>query len=268
MMKVFSGAFFISAALILAGCSGGDDFSGLYKAEGNYGKPTVVLNITSGSATAIPANNSTGELEGVPTDFKVDYKNGKMLLDSSEENIHLTFKRADDERGLTCLNCRETLGLSSDWRFVQPEPLDINSILKKQQEKRQAIIDEEVKRRAKASELVKFQGDWVGKRNYKDHSLLVTSITTNKGIKIYAFSYQSAAKLNEYNADFEIDGNDLVIIHDGTSSKYTLDENSTKLKCTNNCGHATIWLKANPEHVNDINYVRELAGNPLKNSWE
>lgn len=268
MMNFFSGAFFISAALILAGCSGGDDFSGVYKAEGSYGKPTVVLNITSGSATAIPANNSTGELEGVPTDFKVDYKNGKMLLDSSSENIHLTFKRADDERGLTCLNCRETLGFTSDWRFVQSESIDIYSTLKKQQEKRQAIIDEEVKRRAKAPKLVKFQGDWVGKRDYKDHSLLITSITTDKGIKQYAFSYQNAAKLNEYTADFEIDGNDLVIIYNGVSSKYTLDEDGAKLKCNNNCGHAIILLKANPEHVNDINYVRELAGNPQKNSWE
>lgn len=275
MMKALSSAVLVSALLVLTGCGGGDDFSGVYRVKVGFGKPDLLLNITGDVAQCILVNNSTGELQGVPDNFEVDYKNGKMMLDSSVDDIHLTFKRAEDERGLTCINCRGIFGYAPDWTFVKSEPLDVDSILKKQQEKRQSAEEEEVKRIAVAKEkeekriaaapkLVKFQGDWVGERVYKDYSLFITSITTDKGVKNYAFNYQNADKINEFYADFEVDGDELII----DSGKYTLEDDGTKLKCTKNCGHAVVYLKADPDHVNDINYVRKLAGNPQKNSWE
>ncbi|MFU4207432.1 hypothetical protein [Pseudomonas aeruginosa] len=243
----------------LAGC-GGEDFSGAYGTDGPYGKH-LVLNITGDNAKFFIVNKSTAEISGL-TDFAVSYKNEKLLLDSSKENVHLTFKRAEDERGLNCLNCNErSIRLPIDWALLNSEPYDVDSMLKAQEEKRQAAEREEEKRRAEAAKLVKFSGDWVAKRHYKDDSLFIMSISPEKGVKHWAFTYSTANKLISTDRNFEVDGDELVLLSSDSSTKYALKEDGTKLMCTN-CNSENYWLKADPVKVNDLDYTRALAGNP------
>ncbi|RTX39624.1 hypothetical protein [Pseudomonas aeruginosa] len=253
-----------AAALVafgtLAGC-GGEDFSGAYRTDGPYGKH-VVLNIAGDDAKIFLVNKSTAEISGV-TNFAVDSKNEKLLLDSSKEDVHLTFKRAEDERGLECLNCDErSIRLPTKWAQVSPESYDVDSMLKEQEEKRQAAAREEEKRRAEAAKLVKFNGDWVAKRNYKDDSLLIMSISPEKGVKHWAFNYSSAAKLIAVDRKFEVDGDELALLSTDSSTKYALSEDGKKLMCTNCGSEENYWLKADPIKVNDLSYTRALAGNP------
>lgn len=134
-------------------------------------------------------------------------------------------------------------------------------MLKEQEEKRQAAAREEEKRRAEAAKLVKFDGDWVAKRHYKDESLFIMSISPEKGVKHWAFDYSSATKLIAIDRRFEVDGDELVFLSDDSSTKYALSEDGTKLMCTN-CKSEDYWLKADPVKVNDLTYTRNLAGNP------
>lgn len=252
-----------AAALVavgsLAGC-GGEDFSGAYGTDGPYGKH-LVLNITGDNAKFFIVNKSTAEISGL-TDFAVTYKNEKLLLDSSKENVHLTFKRAEDERGLDCLNCDErSIRLPTKWALVNSEPYDVDSMLKEQEEKRKAAAREEEKRKAEAAKLVKFDGDWVAKRHYKDDSLFIMSISPEKGVKHWAFTYSNGNKLISTDRKFEVDGDELVLLSNDSSTKYALSGDGTKLMCTN-CNSENYWLKADPIKVNDLNYTRNLAGNP------
>lgn len=243
----------------LAGC-GGEDFSGAYSSDGPYGKH-LVLNISGDNAKIFLVNKSTAEISGL-TDFVVSYKNEKLLLDASKENVHLTFKRAEDERGLDCLNCNErSIGLPTKWAQVSPKPYDVDSMLKEQEEKRQAAAKAEEKRRAEAAKLIKFDGDWVAKRHYKDDSLFIMSISQEKGVKHWAFNYSNAAKLISMDRRFEVEGDELVLLSDDSSTKYALNEDGTKLTCTN-CNSENYWTKADPVKVNDLTYTRALAGNP------
>ncbi|EMQ5441103.1 TPA: hypothetical protein N2B55_005276 [Pseudomonas aeruginosa] len=134
-------------------------------------------------------------------------------------------------------------------------------MLKEQEEKRQAAAQEEEKRRAEAAKLVKFDGDWVAKRHYKDDSLFIMSISPEKGVKHWAFNYSSAAKLISMDRRFEVEGDELVLVSDDSSTKYALTEDGTKLMCTN-CNSENNWIKADPIKVNDLTYTRSLAGNP------
>jgi hypothetical protein len=244
----------------LAGC-GGEDFSGAYGTDGPYGKH-LVLNITGDKAKFFIVNKSTAEISGL-TDFAVSYKNEKLLLDSSKENVHLTFKRAEDERGLNCLNCNErSIRLPIDWALLNSEPYDVDSMLKEQEEKRQAAAREEERRRAEAAKLVKFSGDWVAKRHYKDDSLLIMSISPEKGVKHWAFNYSSAAKLIAVDRKFEVDGDELALLSTDSSTKYAVSEDGKKLMCTNCDSEENYWLRADPIKVNDLSYTRALAGNP------
>lgn len=146
-MKKISGLVLISAVLGLSGC-GGDDFDGVYLAEGGFARPDFALSIHGDSAEAISVNKETGEFSGRPTFFEVSYKNETALLDSTTDNLKLSFKRAEDQRGLTCINCG-SFGLKENWRFVKDEPLDIESIMEEQHERLQAArkAQEELRRR-------------------------------------------------------------------------------------------------------------------------
>lgn len=249
----------ILAAGTLAGC-GDEDFSGAYRTDGAYGKQ-IVLNVSGDDAKIFLVSSSTAEISGV-VDFEVDYKNGKLLLDATKEEIRLTFKRGADERGLDCLNCNDGgLRLPAKWALLKPEPYDVDLMLKEQEEKRQAAIKEEEKRRAEAAKLAKFDGDWVAKRHFKDDSLLIMTISPQKGVRHWAFTYSSAVKQIEIDRKFEVDNDELVFPSNDSEMRYKLSEDGQKLACTN-CNSDNYWLKADPIKVNDLTYTRNLAGNP------
>ncbi|SFP29052.1 hypothetical protein SAMN05216601_10871 [Ectopseudomonas composti] len=259
MNKMLNFGAAILAAGTLAGC-GGEDFSGAYRTDGAYGKQ-IVLNIAGDDAKIFLVSRSSAEISGL-IEFEVDYKNGKLLLDAIKENVHLTFKRGADERGLECLNCNEgKLRLPAKWALLQPEPYDVNSMLEEQEEKRQAAIKEEEQRRAEAAKLAKFDGDWVAKRHFKDDSLLIMTISPQKGVRHWAFNYSSAAKQIEIDRKFEVDNNELVFPSNDSEMRYSLSKDGQKLSCTN-CSAENYWLKADPIKVNDLAYTRNLAGNP------
>lgn len=243
----------------LAGC-GGEDFSGAYSADGPYGK-YIVLNVSDDNAKIFLLNKSTTEISAV-TDFTVDYKSEKMILDSVKENIRFVFKRGVDERGLDCLNCNDmSPRFPAKWDFANAEPYDIDAMLKDQEEQRQAEVKEAEKRRAELAELVIFEGDWVAKRYTKDDSLFIMSIYPSKGVKHWAFNYQTAGKIVERDHKFEVDGKDLVIIFNDSTVRYSLSGDGKELVCTN-CESEKNWFKADPVKVNDLDYARKLAGNP------
>jgi len=251
----------ILAAGTLAGC-GDEDFSGAYRTDGAYGKQ-IVLNVSGDDAKIFLVGRSTAEISGL-IDFEVDYKNGKLLLDSTKENIHLTFKRGADERGLDCLNCNEgKLRLPAKWALLQPEPYDVDLMLEEQEEKRQAAIKEEEQRRAEAAKLAKFDGDWVAKRHFKDDSLLIMTISPKKGVRHWAFDYSSATKQIEIDRKFQVDNDELVFPSNDSEMRYSLSADGTRLTCTN-CKSENYWLKADPVKVNNLDYTRSLAGSPQK----
>lgn len=243
----------------LAGC-GGEDFSGAYRADGPYGRH-VVLNISGDSAKIFLANKNTAEISDV-MDFEVDYKNEKLILDSAKRNIRFVFKRGVDERGLDCLNCNDiSPRFPEKWGLASSEPFDIEAMLKEQEEHRQAVAKEAEKRRAELAKLVIFEGDWVAKRYAKDDSLFIMSIYPSKGVKHWAFNYQTAGKIIERDQRFEVDGKDLVIIFSESTVRYSLSSDGKELVCTN-CESEKIWVKADPVKINDLDYARKLAGNP------
>ena len=260
MNKIGKFGVVILAVGSLAGCSD-EDFSGAYTTDGSYGKQ-IVLNVSGDDAKIFLVGRSTAEISGV-IDFAVDYKNEKLLLDSTKENIRLTFSRAADERGLDCLNCDDgKLRLPAKWALLKPEPYDVDLMLKEQEEKRQAAIKQEEKRRAEAAKLAKFDGDWVAKRHFKDDSLLIMTISPKKGVRHWAFNYSSAVKQVEIDRKFEVDNDELVFPFDDSEMRYSLSEDGQKLTCTN-CNSENYWLKADPVKVNDLTYTRSLAGNPV-----
>lgn len=243
----------------LAGCSG-EDFSGAYRADGPYGKH-IVLNISDDNAKIFLLNKSTAEISAV-TDFTVDYKSEKMILDSVKENVRFVFKRGVDERGLDCLNCNDmSPRFPAKWDFANSEPFDIDTMLKEQEENRQAAAKEAEKRRAEAAKLTRFEGDWVAKRYSKDDSLFIMSISPAKGVKHWAFNYTSAAKIVERDQRFEVDGSELVIRFSDSTVNYALSDDGKELICTN-CESEKNWFKADPVKVNNLDYARKLAGNP------
>lgn len=268
-MKKISGLVLISAVLGLSGC-GGDDFDGVYLAEGGFARPDFALSIHGDSAEAISVNKETGEFSGRPTFFDVSYKNETALLDSTTDNLKLSFKRAEDQRGLTCINCGG-FGLKENWRFVKDEPLDIESIMEEQHERLQAARKAKEELRASAAKLEKFKGDWVGTRAFYDDSLIIRSISTESGIDTYVFNYHSGVKQVEYSNDFEVDGDKLVLkFKDDEVMEYVLEDNGEKLRCVScsSDGSYLTYLKADSERINNQSYARELAGDPQNKSWE
>lgn len=124
MNKILKFGAAILAAGTLAGC-GDEDFSGAYITDGAYGKQ-IVLNVSGDDAKIFLVGRSTAEISGL-IDFEVDYKNGKLLLDSTKENIRLTFKRGADERGLECLNCNDGgLRLPAKWALLKPNVINLS----------------------------------------------------------------------------------------------------------------------------------------------
>lgn len=267
MNKICTKGLFL-VVLGLSGC-GGSDFDGVYLAKGTYGSPDVALSLDGDSAQAIVIDKTSSEVIGQPTYFKVEVKNDVLLLDSTNGDLNLSFKRADDQRGLTCLNCRETRPrFVSDWHFVKDEPLDIENIMDEQNERIQTARKAEQELKEKSASLEKFKGDWVSQRKYKDDSLLITSISTVSGVNTYAFNYSSGAKMVEYTNDFEVSGNKMIRkFKDGASMEHVLDETGNKLICVS-CKDKTVYLKADSDRINDISYARTLAGDPQQNSWD
>lgn len=236
----------------LTGCSE-EDFSGAYRSDGPYGRQ-VILNISGNEAKILLLHQSKSEISDV-TDFEVSYKNDKLLLDYAKENIRLTFKRSEDERGLDCLNCNDgTLRLSTKWTLLNPEPYDVEAMLRDQEEKRQAAIQE-------AQKLAKFNGDWVSKRRYKDSPLLIMSVSPREGVIHRVFNYSSATKVLETNRTFKFDGDEIVFPSDDSETRYAISVDGTKLSCTN-CTSENYWVKADPRQIKNFNYTRNLAGNP------
>lgn len=241
------------AALVigsLGGC-GGNDFSGSYGAEGPYGK-NVVLNITGDAAKIYLADKATSKIGGIH-DFKVSYKDEKMLLDETKSNERIVFKRNVDERGLDCLNCRD-FGMAIKWVLVSPKPYDVDSMLKKQRE------TEQTKQKA-TLELINFAGVWVLKRQYKEDPLEVLSVTIDGDIKQSNFNYSTAGKMIELHHSYKIEDNVLKLLRQDNSTNYVKSDDGGKLSCVN-CKPEHYFVRANAMKVDDINYTRALAGDP------
>lgn len=252
MNKIGKFGVVILAVGSLAGCSD-DDFSGAYSTDGPYGKQ-VILNISSNEAKILLVHPSKMEISDI-TDFEVSYKNEKLLLDYAKENIRLTFKRSEDERGLNCLNCNDgTLRLPAKWTLLNQEPYDVEAMLRDQEERRQAAIQE-------ARKLDKFNGDWVSKRRYKESPLLIMSISPREGVIHRVFNYSNATKVLETSRAFKFDGDEIVFPPDDSETRYALSADGTKLSCTN-CTSENDWVKADPRKIKNFDYTRNLAGNP------
>lgn len=249
----------MSILALLSGC-GGEDFSGAYQADSTWGK-RVILNVDGNKAKLFIQDKSTAEISNV-TDFKVDYSKEKMLIDSDQNNMRLAFTRDVAERDLICLNCAELpRRLPKNWMQFNDKPYDVDSMLEEQEKAQRAAEQEKKARIAEMMKLAPFKGDWVAKRHYKDDSLFIMTIDPKKGVKHWAFTFSTAQKLIEFDRVFKVDGQDLLLISKDDTTTYKLSADGQQLRC-NTCKSEHYWIKADPVKVNQIDYVRSVAGNP------
>lgn len=247
-MKRLGGTIILLASL--GGC-GGNDFNGTYGTDGPYGK-NVALSISGDNAKMFIISKSTNEISNV-TAFTVTSKSEKLLLDSTDGDTRLVFKRGIDERGLDCANCK-SLHVSEKWAFINPEPFDVDSTLKEQEKKKKAEQEE-------AQKLAKFNGDWVLKRDSKIVGLIIFSISSRNGAKWRAFNYSSAAKLIDVDRPIKVEGEKLTIFSQDGAANYMLSDDGKQLRCID-CKPERYFVKADPMKISDLNYTRDLAGDP------
>jgi hypothetical protein len=250
----------MASATLLSGC-GSEDYNGAYVAQAESSQK-LVLNIDGADGKLLLQDKSSSQIQRV-VPVAVEYSKEKMFVDSSQaRNMRLVFIRDVDERNLICLNCEELpIKAPRKWSQVSAKPYDVDALLAEQKKAQEDAAEKARQHAVEMAKLKPFSGDWVGHRGYKEDSLFIMNIDPAKGVRHWAFNYKTADKLIEVNRAFKVSDDALSLTPDNDPQTFKLSGDGQRLQCTN-CSNGWYWTKADPIKVNQISYVRDLAGNP------
>lgn len=287
---------FVALGLVIGlvtGC-GGDNFNGSYLTNPSR-TGTPAMNVDGDRALFVLIDSQTSEFKEV-IKFDVSYKDQKMFLDVQSGGPRFVYTRSVDERGLECLNC-EDFGrtmMPTKWASASKH-LDLEAALKEQEEIEKARWEEEEKaflkrqeenakaeKKAKADAEAKyeaalarledeakklgpFEGTWVVVQQPGRLSGLTTwTIDRDSGLvqRFYGEIYSEG--FLDYKILFEVTDGELVrVIPRQENKRYTLNAEGNQLRC-NTCNREDVWLKLDPNKVNDISHIEQLATQLIK----
>lgn len=250
----------MAVTILLSGC-GGEDYSGAYVAQADSSQK-LVLNIDGTGGKILLEDKANSRIQRV-LPVAVEYSKEKMFVESAQaQNIRLVFIRDVDERNLICLNCEELpIKAPRKWSQVSAKPYDVDALLAEQKKAQEDAAEKARQQALEMAKLKPFSGDWVGHRDYREDSLFIMTIDPAKGVRHWAFNYKTADKLIEMNRAFKVSDETLTLTPDNDPQNFELSDDGQRLQCTS-CNNGWYWTKADPVKVNQITYVRSLAGNP------